>query len=168
MTTKDSLRGLLAPIIEDLGFEFVGLEYSANPKNRLLRLYIDRLDGTLVNLDDCASVSREVSALLDVEEPVSGNYTLEVSSPGVERPLFNAAHFRRFIGHRAAVRMHQPVDGRRRFAGQIVKVDERCVTLSVDDRQVQLPLSGIDRAHLAPDMDQLFAERRADGSSRDQ
>ncbi|NBB92557.1 MAG: ribosome maturation factor RimP, partial [Gammaproteobacteria bacterium] len=84
---SDKLEALLAPLVADLGYEFVGIEYQSNPKNRLIRLYIDRPEEG-IGVEDCERVSHEVSALLDVEDPVSGQYTLEVSSPGIERPLF--------------------------------------------------------------------------------
>ncbi len=158
MAARDRLEMLLAPLVDDLGYEYVGIEYSSNPKNRVLRLYIDR-SGDGVNLEDCETVSREVSALLDVEEPIPGQYTLEVSSPGVERPLFTAEHFRAHVGEQARVQMLVPVDGRRKFKGTIVSVDDGMVCLEVDDRQWMLPLAEVGKARLAPDLDMLFADR---------
>ncbi len=158
MATRDRLEMLLAPIISDLGYEYVGIEYSSNPKNRVLRIYIDRPE-TGVDLDDCETVSREVSAMLDVEEPISGQYTLEVSSPGVERPLFTADHFRKHIGEVARVQLEAPVDGRRKFKGAIVAVEDDEVCLEVDGQQWKLPLASLGKARLAPDLDTLFAER---------
>lgn len=155
MAAIDRLNSLLRPVVEDLGYEFVGIEYRSNPKNRLVRLYIDRPE-VGVGVDDCEQVSREVSALMDVEEPVSGNYTLEVSSPGVERPLFEADHFRRFTGEQARVVMDVPIDGRRRFKGRIVRADEAVVILDVDGVEFELPIGGMQRAALAPDLDTLF------------
>ena len=157
MATIDRLESLLAPVVEDLGFEYVGIEYSTNPKNRVLRLYIDQPETGIV-LEDCATVSREVSALLDVEDPVSGQYTLEVSSPGVERPLFTAEHFERFIGEPAVVQMQVPLDGRRKFKGEIIGVESGEVCLEVDGTQWRLPIAGMAKARLAPDLDALFAE----------
>jgi len=156
MAAEDRIQQLVEPIVEDLGYEFVGLEYSSNPKNRLLRLYIDQPE-TGIDLEDCETVSREVSAVLDVEEPISGQYTLEVSSPGVERPLFTAAQFERFIGETARVQMRSPVDGRRRFKGRIVAVDGEVVRLEVDGAEFELDASAMDKARLAPDLDALFA-----------
>jgi ribosome maturation factor RimP len=157
MAATDRLESLLLPLVEDLGYEYVGIEYSTNPKNRVLRLYIDQPE-TGIGLEDCAAVSREVSAALDVEDPVSGEYTLEVSSPGVERPLFTAAHFERFIGETAAVQMQVPLDGRRKFKGPIVSVDGDEVCLDVDGTQWRLPVAGMAKARLAPDLDALFAD----------
>jgi len=149
---------LLVPIVEDLGYEYVGIEYSANPKNRVLRIYIDRPE-TGIGVTDCETVSREVSALLDVEEPIPGQYTLEVSSPGVERPLFTAEHFRDYVGEVARVQMDVPLDGRRKFKGTIVAVEEDEVCLEVDGQQWKLPLASMGKARLAPDLDALFADR---------
>ncbi|QOC21691.1 ribosome maturation factor RimP [Wenzhouxiangella sp. AB-CW3] len=156
MAATDKLKALLAPVIEDLGYEFVGVEYHANPKNRLVRIYIDQGDEG-IGVEDCERVSREVSALMDVEEPVPGQYTLEVSSPGVERPLFEAEHFQRFAGEVARVMLHAPQDGRRKFKGSIVRADENSVVLLVDGVEHELPLDAIRRAELAPDLDALFA-----------
>ncbi|TVQ33978.1 MAG: ribosome maturation factor RimP [Wenzhouxiangella sp.] len=157
MAAHDKLEALLAPVVEDLGYEYVGIEYSSNPKNRLLRLYIDQPE-TGIGVDDCETVSREVSAVLDVEEPISGQYTLEVSSPGIERPLFTAEHFQRFIGEVAKVQMLEPQEGRRKFKGHIVAVENDEVTLAGDGQRWQLPLAGMFKAHLAPDIDALLAE----------
>lgn len=159
MATIDRLEGLLAPVVEDLGYEYVGIEYSTNPKNRVLRLYIDQPE-TGIGLGDCETVSREVSALLDVEEPISGQFTLEVSSPGVERPLFTAEHFERFLGETAQVQMEVPLEGRRKFKGTIVAVESDEVCLDVDGTQWRLPVAGMARARLAPDLDALFAEEQ--------
>ncbi len=159
MAVSDKLQALLAPLVEDLGYEFVGIEYQSNPKNRLIRLYIDRPE-TGIGIEDCERVSREVSALLDVEDPVSGQYTLEVSSPGIERPLFTGAHFARFVGEVAKVMLAVPMDGRRKFKGLIVDADEEQVVLEVDGERFTLTVADIQRANLAPDVDALLAEKR--------
>lgn len=159
MAVSDKLQGLLAPLVEDLGYEFVGIEYQSNPKNRLIRLYID-LPEVGIGVDDCERVSREVSALLDVEDPVSGQYTLEVSSPGIERPLFTGAQFGQFVGEMARVMLAVPVDGRRKFKGLIVSADDEQVVLEVDGEQHALTVADIQRANLAPDVDALLAQKR--------
>ena len=156
MAASDKLKALIGPLVEDLGYEFVGVEYQPNPKNRLVRIYIDR-DEVGVGVEDCERVSREVSALMDVEEPIGGQYTLEVSSPGIERPLFEVEHFQRFAGETARVLMHVPVEGRRKFKGAILRADETLVALLVDGVEWELPLADIRRAELAPDLDALFA-----------
>ncbi|NDY96573.1 ribosome maturation factor RimP [Wenzhouxiangella limi] len=161
MAISDRLQALLEPIIDDLGYELVGVEYLPNPKNRVVRVFIDHEpDG--IGVEDCERVSREVSALMDVEEPVPGQYTLEVSSPGVERPLFTGAHFARFVGETASVQMAVPIDNRRRFKGVIVAADDRTVTLEVDGQAVELAVADMVRAHLAPDLEALFAARHED------
>lgn len=161
MAVTDRLQALIEPVVADLGYELVGVEYLSNPKNRVVRIYIDaEPDGIVV--EDCERVSREISALFDVEEPVPGQYTLEVSSPGVERPLFTGAHFARFVGETAAVQLLSPVNGRRRFKGPIVRADENSVVLNVDGQEVEMAIADVARAHLAPDLDALFAARRED------
>jgi ribosome maturation factor RimP len=156
---SDKLESLLAPLVADLGYEFVGIEYQSNPKNRLIRLYIDRPE-VGIGVDDCERVSHEVSALLDVEDPVSGQYTLEVSSPGIERPLFTGAQFADFVGEDARVMMAMPIEGRRKFKGRIVSADDEQVILDVDGEAHTLPVADIQRANLAPDVDALLAEKR--------
>lgn len=157
MSRRNKLEALLAPLVADMGYEFVGIEYSSNPKNRLIRLFIDRADDG-IGLEDCERVSLEVSALLDVEDPISGQYTLEVSSPGIERPLFVGEHFARFAGETARVAMQAPIDGRRNFKGRIVSADGEHVVLDVDGEHHTLVVADIQRAHLAPDLDALLAE----------
>ena len=98
--SSDKLTNLLQPLVEDLGYEFVGIERSSNPKNPVLIIYIDTPDGIAV--EDCEKVSREVAALLDVEDPIPGQYRLEVSSPGLDRPLFTLEHFGQFTGESGA------------------------------------------------------------------
>ncbi|NBD95953.1 MAG: ribosome maturation factor RimP [Gammaproteobacteria bacterium] len=159
MAVSDKLESLLAPLVADLGYEFVGIEYQSNPKNRLIRLYIDRPE-VGIGVDDCERVSHEVSALLDVEDPVSGQYTLEVSSPGIERPLFTGAQFADFVGEDARVMMAMPIEGRRKFKGRIVSADDEQVILDVDGEAHTLPVADIQRANLAPDVDALLAEKR--------
>lgn len=159
MSVQDDLSRLIRPAIEAMGYEFVGLEYLSNPKNRLVRIYIDR-EPEGISVDDCADVSREVSALLDVEDPVSGHYSLEVSSPGVERPLFEPAHYRQFVGDRARVHLYAPVDGgRRKLTGTIVEADDDHVVIEVDGEKIAVAFDDIRRANLKPDMDALLAGR---------
>lgn len=164
MSVRDRLQDLVEPVVTDLGYELVGVEYLSNPKNRVVRIYIDaEPNGILV--EDCERVSREISALFDVEEPVPGQYTLEVSSPGIERPLFTAAHFARFAGEIAAVQLEVPINGRRRFKGVIVRADDNSVVLNVDGQEVEMAVADVARAHLAPDLEALLAARREDTTS---
>ena len=149
------LTALLRPLIEELGYEFVGLEHSSNPKNPALVVYIDRPEG--IAIEDCERVSREVAALLDVEDPSPGQYHLEVSSPGLDRPLFTADHYRRFIGEEARVTVFAPVDGRRKFRGEILGCDDDGVRLRQDGAEVVLELGNIAKARLVPDYDAILA-----------
>ena len=148
------LNAMIQPLVEDLGYEFVGLDYSANPKNSVLVLYIDKENG--IDLEDCETVSREVAALLDVEDPIPGHYDLEVSSPGLDRPLFTLEQFARFSGEQVKLTAFAPVDGRRKFNGQILGTGEGTVQLEQDGNAVELEFSNIAKARLVPDYDSLF------------
>ncbi len=158
MSVQDNLIRLIRPAVEDLGYEFVGLEYLSNPKNRLVRIYIDR-EPEGISVDDCANVSHEVSALLDVEDPISGEYSLEVSSPGIERPLFEPAHYRQFVGERATVHLFAPLENRRKIKGVIVEADDARVILEADGQRLEVAYADIRRANLKPDMDALLSGR---------
>ena len=149
--TGDELRQLLEPTIERLGYELVDLEVRLGSGNGLVRLFIDKPDG--VDLEDCERVSLAVSALLDVEDPVPGNYNLEVSSPGLDRKLTKPAHFQRFAGETVKVQMRFPIEGRRRFRGTLVSSDDENIVVEVDGESHSLPLKTIDTARLVPLVD---------------
>ncbi|KAA9130267.1 ribosome maturation factor RimP [Marinihelvus fidelis] len=155
MATQDRLNALLQPLVEGLGYEFVGLEYAGNPKQSVLRIYIDSGEG--VGLSDCEFVSREVAAMLDVEDPISGQYNLEVSSPGLDRPLFTAEQYNRFAGQEAKVTTFAPEAGRRKFKGRIDSHDGETLTMQVDGETVELRFDNIAKARLVPDYDALMA-----------
>lgn len=150
------LTALLEPVVAGLGYELVGLEHSSNPKNPVLVVYIDRPDG--VGVDDCEAVSREVAAMLDVDDPIAGHYVLEVSSPGLDRPLFTPAHFAQFAGETVQVSVFEPVAGRRKFKGRILKVEGTAIDLEQDGRMVTLDHANVARARLVPDYERIFAE----------
>ncbi len=152
MAVKDQVEALLRPVIEDLGYEFVGMELNQHPKNGLLRIYIDEADAG-VGLEDCERVSREVSAQLDVHDPIRGRYNLEVSSPGLDRPLFRPEQYARFEGALAAVSMLVPLDGRRRFKGRILGVEGEAIRLEQDGVEVTLMHGNIAKARLVPEYD---------------
>ncbi|HKJ77454.1 MAG TPA: ribosome maturation factor RimP [Gammaproteobacteria bacterium] len=145
----ERLHGLIGPAVEALGYELVGVEYLPQGRHSLLRVYIDSDEG--IDVEDCERASHQVSGVLDVEDPIKGQYTLEVSSPGIERPLFTAAHFERFKGERAQVRLGTALDGRRRFTGMLRGVDGNDVLIEVDGDEYRLPLEQIEKAHLAPE-----------------
>jgi len=149
------LTSLIQPVVEDLGYEFVGLEYSSNPKNPALVLYIDQTDGIAV--EDCEKVSREVASLLDVEDPIPGNYVLEVSSPGLDRPLFSLAHFDQFIGSVVHITLFAPAAGRRKFKGPILGTENELVRIEQDGVELKLEFGNIAKARLVPDYERLFA-----------
>ena len=154
------LNNMLQPLVEELDYEFVGLEYSSNPKNAVLRIYIDSPNG--IDLDDCSRVSREVAALLDVEDPISGHYNLEVSSPGLDRPLFTVAQFEQFSGEQVKLTLFAPEEGRRKFTGRISGVADEMVHLEVDGAEVALSFGNIAKARLVPDYDSLMAGKNQD------
>jgi len=151
------IANLLAPTVVSLGLELLGVEYLPAPGGATLRLYIDvplaEQPERIINVDDCERVSREVSAQMDVEDPISGNYTLEVSSPGVDRPLFNLEQFTRHLGEMAKVTLKLPQDNRRRLQGRIEATDEAAdtITFIVDKTEVVVSADNIDKARIMPD-----------------
>ncbi len=145
---RDQLIELLQPVVVNLGYELWELEYAARSGGGLLRLYIDSPQG--ITLDDCERVSRAVSAVMDEEDPIAGHYTLEVSSPGLDRVLRTAEHFARFNGERVKVETTTPVNGRKRFAGRLTDVSDGQIALEVDGGLVRLPIDGIHKARVAP------------------
>lgn len=152
------LSQLLQPLVEELGYEFVGMEHSSNPKNPAVVIYIDRPEG--IAIEDCETVSREVAALLDVEDPIPGHYNLEVSSPGLDRPLFTVEQFVQFAGELVSISVYAPVDGRRKFKGTILAAEEENVTVEQDGAKVVLEMSNIVKARLVPDYDAILAKSR--------
>lgn len=161
--SKKTLTELLQPLVEDLGYEFVGLDYHSHPKNAVLRIYIDSDAG--VGLEDCSRVSHEVAALLDVEDPIAGHYNLEISSPGLDRPLFTPAQFRQFAGSEVKLKLFAPQSGRRKMTGRIIDADDSELGLSVDDEKIVIDFSNIAKANLVPDYDRLAAGRQ-DGATQ--
>jgi len=149
--TSDNLTDLIAPAVEAMGYELVGVEYLSNGGSGggLLRVYIDSPDGIL--LDDCSRVSHQVSGILDVEDPIKENYSLEISSPGLDRPLFGRRDFQRFTGSRVTLKLRTKVSGQRRFKGELKGIEEDDVLLAVDNEIFRLPLDQIDKARLVPE-----------------
>ena len=148
---RDRLLGLLEPLVEQLGYELVDIEWASAPRSGVLRIYLDLPAGREghIGIEDCEKVSREVSALLDVEDPLPGAYTLEVSSPGFDRLLRKPAHFRRFVGERVWLELQLPRDGRRRFTGTLVRATDTGVELEVDGQPVLVAFTDIGKARLA-------------------
>ena len=150
MTTplREKLIALTEPLLGQLGYELVDLEYAPGRTHAVVRVFIDRPSG--VGLDDCERVSHELSALLDVEDPVPVAYTLEVSSPGLDRVLRTPAHFQRFVGERVWLELRVARDGRRRYTGRLEALSPEGIELNVDGATVRVPFAEISRARLAP------------------
>ena len=142
------LQQLLEPGVSALGYELLGIEHLAQGRHSLLRLYIDSPDG--ITVEDCERVSHQVSGVLEVEDPVKGQYTLEVSSPGLDRPLFKPEHYARFVGEVVALRLARPLGDRRRFKGRLLALRDDAVVIEQDGAEVVIPLDDIDKAHLVP------------------
>ena len=142
------LTNMFAPVIESMGYELVGVEFHGGEHHGVLRVYIDQEKG--ITVDDCAAVSRQISALLDVEDPITHAYDLEVSSPGLNRPLFKADDFARYAGNRAKVRLAVALDGRKNFSGVLkgINADSNEVIIDVDNELFYLPLRDIAKANL--------------------
>lgn len=143
---QDELVQLLSPTITDMGYELWGCEYLSQGKHSLLRIYIDKSDG--IGIEDCQQVSKQVSALLDVEDPIPGNYSLEISSPGITRPLFSVEQYQRYIGQAVQVKTFKPVNGKRKFSGIIVSASESTIVLDINSEHKELLFSNIVKANL--------------------
>jgi ribosome maturation factor RimP len=158
---RDALMRLLEPPIETLGFELIDVEFAQAGRGGVLRVFIDRpavegANGTAeresgVTVDDCATVSHTVSEVLEIEDPIKGHYTLEVSSPGFDRILRKRAHFERFVGERIFAELKLPIDGRRRFVGKLKSIEGDSIVIEVDGRAHDLPLERIQKARLRPE-----------------
>jgi ribosome maturation factor RimP len=148
MAMKAQLLRLLEPAVAAAGYELVELEFSPASRRALLRVYIDRTDGGLVSVEDCAQASRVIGGVLDAADPIERAYELEVSSPGFERPLRTRGHFERFLGQEARVELDAPLEGRRRFRGRLVALDGDELEMEVDGRRWRLPLGQIHKARL--------------------
>ncbi|WP_115703612.1 ribosome maturation factor RimP [Legionella sainthelensi] len=143
---QDELEHLLAPSIADMGYELWGCEYLSQGKHSLLRIYIDKSEG--ITLDDCEAVSHQVSALLDVEDPIHGNYSLEVSSPGIPRPLFKSWQYQRYLGQEIQVKTFKPLGGKRKLIGTLVSASETSIVLNLGNEDHELLFSNIVKASL--------------------
>ncbi|TPQ26466.1 ribosome maturation factor RimP [Methylomonas sp. EFPC3] len=147
----EHLVDLIEPIVEGLGYECVGIEYNPHPSHGMLRVYIDNEQGIL--LDDCTKVSHQLSGMLDVEDPIPGEYQLEVSSPGADRPFFKLSQFQRFIGSKVNISLFKPIDKRRKLTGEIKSVDGETVVIQEGEKLFSVPFQAMSKARLAPDYD---------------
>lgn len=147
MRAQARLIELLEPTVTGLGYELVGVEFDGS--QRVLRVYIDSEAG--ITLDDCTKVSYQVSGVLDVEDPISGRYQLEISSPGLDRPLYTLAHYERFKGGMARLQLTRLIEGRRKFKARLAGVDGDDVLLQDGETTLRIPFESIEKARLAPE-----------------
>ena len=144
---ETGLSKLIEPVVQELGCELWGIEKLQQGRQVVLKIYIESAEG--INVDDCARVSRQVSAILDVEDPIPGEYMLEVSSPGVERRLFKPEHFNVCKGEKVQITLRQAFDGRRKFKGLLCGLEDEEVVIRIDDAQeIVLPMDSIERARV--------------------
>ena len=145
-TLEQNLQEMLQGAVEDLGCELWGIECQRAGRFMTVRLFIDKEGG--VTVDDCADVSRQVSAILDVEDPIADKYNLEVSSPGLDRPLFTLQQFERYIGQDIIVHLRIPVMERRKWQGKLERIEKDMVTLIVDGQEQVLVFGNIQKANV--------------------
>jgi ribosome maturation factor RimP len=152
--TREQLIRLLEPEIEALGYELAELEVNLSHGHGMLRLFIDRPEG--ITVDDCARVSQQVSGLLDVEDPIAGDYNLEVSSPGADRKLVKPEHFDQFAGSMIKARLTGLVDGRRRISGQLLGRKEGVINIRAENETISVALDKVEVARLVPDWNEYL------------
>ena len=145
-SSVNKVAQLVSPTVEALGLQLWGIEHTSQGKYSVLRIFIERDTGVTIN--DCAQVSRQVSAILDVEDPIAGEYMLEVSSPGTDRPLFTVEQFQQHCGEEVDIRMRSPIDGRRKFKGMLQDVVNRVVQIEVEGSSFELPHEEIEKANI--------------------
>ena len=152
MTSKlEQLQDILTPVIEALGYECWGIEYISQGRHSVLRIYIAHENGILI--EDCETVSRQLSAVMDVEDPISSEYTLEVSSPGMDRPLFTLPQFAAFVGEQVKIRLRSAVEERRNFQGLIRSVEDQDVVVQMGEFEYLLPIDLIEKANILPNFE---------------
>ncbi len=139
---------LFEPVVTGMGYELIEIEHFPNPKHGVLRLYIDKPEG--VNIDDCSAVSQQISALIDVEDPVRGQFNLEVSSPGLDRPLRRLCDYQRFVGQQVKLKTAMPLEGQRNFKGRLLDASEDYVVIETETEEISVPFTAIDKARLVP------------------
>lgn len=145
---EQKLTDMLNSPVEALGFELVGIEFVRAGKHSTLRVYIDHPDG--ISVDNCADVSHQVSAVLDVEDPITTEYNLEVSSPGMDRPLFKVEHYQQCVGEVVSVRLRMPLNERRNFKGELLAVEDGNITVKIDGQIYTLAVANIEKGNLVP------------------
>ena len=148
---EKKLSDLFEPVIESMAYELVGVELTGSGNGTILRIYIDAENG--ITVDDCQAVSYQVSGILDVEDPMQGHYTLEVSSPGIDRPLVKPEHFEQFTGELVKIRSTEAVLGRKNFKGILESFDGEYLYVAVDNEVYEIPFDIVEKANLVPILD---------------
>lgn len=151
MRIDAKLAALVEPVIKALDLQLWGIEHLTHDNRKVIRIYIDHEDG--VTLLNCEEVSRQLSGVFDVEEPVAGDYVLEVSSPGIDRPLFHGEQYLAYVGQNAKVKLRSSFEGRRNFKGVISGVENNELRLLVDQHEYFLPIESIEKANIVPRFD---------------
>ena len=151
---QDKLTQMLKPAVEGLGYELVGIENLPMGKHTVLRVYIDSADGDGITVNDCSRVSHQVSGVLEVEEPIKGQFTLEVSSPGIDRPLFSFEQFEQFVGSKVKLKLFHAIEGKRKITGMIESIngDDIIIKDADSDTSFQLQMDDIDKANIISDI----------------
>ena len=149
---QDKLTELLRPAVEGLNYELVGVEHLPMGKHTVLRIYIDSPDG--ITVKDCSDVSHQVSGVLEVEEPITGAFTLEVSSPGIDRPLFNFEQFKKFVGSKVKLKLYHAIEGKRKITGVIESIEDDDINIkdAESEQTFQLQIDDIDKANIISDI----------------
>ncbi len=144
----ETIRGIVEPVVVALGFQLWGIEYLGQGRHTLLRIFLDKEGG--INVEDCAEASRHISSILDVEDPITGEYTLEVSSPGLDRMLFTLAQMRQYIGSTVKLRLTGNIEGRRNFSGVLAEATDAGIVLVTEDMRHVLPYELVEKANVVP------------------
>jgi len=145
----EKIQQIVEDVVSSLGYELVGIEYMVGNHSGLLRIYIDKENGIVLN--DCQAVSHQLSGVLDVEEPIQGHYDLEISSPGLDRPIFKAQDFERFAGSMVKIKLVSAIDGRKKYKGLLQGLQEEEVVIEQEGLEIRLSLANIDQARLVPE-----------------
>lgn len=146
MERVKDLSDIIRPVVDSMGYTYWGLQFNRQRRRAVLRVYIDHPDG--ITLDDCSSVSNRLSGVLDVEDAVRQSYILEVSSPGIERPLLNNQHYELYIGAKIKVKSYLPLNNRKNFIGRLEAADEHSITLKIEQELIDIPYSTIKQSQL--------------------
>ncbi len=145
---NQALLDLIEPEVSALGYELLGIELNRNGHGSILRVYIDKPDG--ITIDDCVTVSQQLTGMLDVEDPIKGQYELEVSSPGLDRPIFTIEQFRKYIGETIKLRLYEKINERKRFTGVLISVENDMILINCENEDFEVPINMVDRARLVP------------------